>query len=119
MHYQHAPTTRTYDALTACDYDVFALTETWLTGDITDSELQIPGFNIYRCDRQSDTASRHSGVLVGVKTCINHAHVQVTLNSCIETVAVSLSGSTGTFLIFAAYSPPMTSDYRWGHSKWC
>ena len=105
-------------ALIACDYDVFALTETWLTGDILDSELQIPGFNIYRCDKQSDSAPRH-GVLVGVKTCINHAHVQVTLNSRIETVAFSLSGSTGTFVILAAFSPPMTSDYRWSHSNWC
>ena len=43
-------------ALTACDYDVFALTETWLTGDILDSELQITGFNIHRCDRPSDSA---------------------------------------------------------------
>ena len=56
---------------------------------------------------------------MGVKTCINRAHVQVTLNSRIETVAVSLSGSTGTFVVFAAYSPPMTSDYRWRHSNWC
>ena len=33
-------------ALTACDCDVFALTETWLTENILDSELQIAGFNI-------------------------------------------------------------------------
>ena len=38
------------------DIHIFAIAETWLSSDIFDSELIIPGYNLFCCDRD-----RHGG----------------------------------------------------------
>lgn len=43
-------------------YNFFALTETWLTTDVMDSELNIPNYTIFRNDRVN---RRGGGVLLG------------------------------------------------------
>ena len=40
----------------AYNCDVFAIAETWLSNDISDAELFIPGYHIFRQDRD-----RHGG----------------------------------------------------------
>lgn len=32
-------------------YDVYILTETWISGNVSDAELGFDGFVIFRCDR--------------------------------------------------------------------
>ena len=53
----------------ACNYDVVALTETWLNSSIYDSELFHLDFAVYRCDRTelSSAHSRGGGVLLSVR----------------------------------------------------
>ena len=56
--------------------DIFVLTETWLHGEITDSELKLPNYEIYRKERMRKILSgtneaenesvRGGGVLIGV-----------------------------------------------------
>ena len=41
------------DSVYVNQYDVVAVTETWLTSDVSDSELLPWGYDIYRCDRKS------------------------------------------------------------------
>ena len=33
------------------ELDIIAVTETWLTEDVLDSELLIPGFTLYKCKK--------------------------------------------------------------------
>jgi ribonuclease P/MRP protein subunit RPP40 len=47
--------------------DVLAVTESWATSNISNSELQIDGYAIYRKDRSEVSAKRGGGVLLYVK----------------------------------------------------
>ena len=49
-------------------FNCFALTETWLTADVADSEISIPDFTIFRNDRNG---MRGGGVILG---CHNSLH---------------------------------------------
>ncbi|KAL1377195.1 hypothetical protein pipiens_016434, partial [Culex pipiens pipiens] len=55
-------------ALASSDYDVIALSETWLQDDIVDAELS-SNYNLFRQDRNELTSdrSRGGGVLIAVK----------------------------------------------------
>ena len=44
-----------------------ALTESWLKPEITEAQLTIEGFNIFRCDREK---SQHGGVLLYINNNI-------------------------------------------------
>jgi exonuclease III len=45
-------------------FDVFTVSETWLDSKITDLEIEIPGYNIYRVDRENKTGG---GVCIYVR----------------------------------------------------
>ena len=51
--------------------DLVAITESWTTDKILDSELNIPGFSLYRRDRYSETFRRGGGVLLYVNNLLN------------------------------------------------
>jgi hypothetical protein len=38
-----------------CNYDLIALTETWLSSDVTDAEIKLPGMEVIRNDRANRT----------------------------------------------------------------
>ena len=48
--------------------DIVGVTETWATDSILDSELDLEGYQKFRCDRQ--TGNRGGGVLIYVKDII-------------------------------------------------
>lgn len=53
-----------------CDFDIFVLTETWLTSDFFDEEFfDSKLYNVYRKDRDvlSTGCTRGGGVLIAVK----------------------------------------------------
>ncbi|KAL1378995.1 hypothetical protein pipiens_015226 [Culex pipiens pipiens] len=73
VYYQNAGGIRTktkqfYLALASSDYDVIALSETWLQDDIVDAELS-SNYHLFRQDRSALTSDRRrgGGVLVAVK----------------------------------------------------
>ena len=45
--------------------DLIGVTETWLHPDINDAEIQIPGYSLFRFDRE---ASRGGGVALHVRS---------------------------------------------------
>lgn len=53
----------------ACIYDIIVFVETWLTGEISSSELGFKDFNVFRLDRSADTSAfvRGGGVLIAIK----------------------------------------------------
>ena len=57
-------------AATALDLkpDVIGITESWANGNVLDSELQLQGYQCFRCDRPSD--NRGGGVLLYVKSSL-------------------------------------------------
>jgi len=46
------------------EYDIVCVTESWATPLINDSELQIPGYTMYRKDRGTIRDARGGGVLI-------------------------------------------------------
>lgn len=44
-----------FTAVTSCNYQVIAITETWLINSIFDGEITPPGWQIFRKDRHGDT----------------------------------------------------------------
>ena len=48
--------------------DIFSVSETWLTPDIPDSLVDLPGFSIARCDSKSTTKARGGGAALFVKS---------------------------------------------------
>ena len=58
-----------FNILIKCNYDVIALSETWLNSSINDGELFQSDFTVYRCDRNSLSSVylRFGGVLISVR----------------------------------------------------
>jgi len=47
-------------------YDVIAITESWASADISDAELKIDGYLMYRKDKADDSRTKGGGVLLYV-----------------------------------------------------
>ena len=78
--------------------DVIGLNETKLDKNI---KLQIPGYSIYRNDRNCNGG----GVAILVKKSIQHYYVPLNLEN-IEAVAICISTTIGEIKIISAYLPP-------------
>ena len=51
--------------------DIVGVTETWLHGEISNSEIQVPGYKIFRQDRIDTVGGRGGGVLLYVRDSLN------------------------------------------------
>ena len=83
----------------ASDCNVFCITETWLSDQISDGEILPSNFVLYRSDRPS----RGGGVLIAV-----HESIYSTLVSSpfdLEVVSVRL-GLDNHFVVCCIYAPP-------------
>jgi len=58
-------------AATVCDLkpDILGVTESWANDNVLDSELQLQGYQLFRCDRPSN--NRGGRVLLYVKSSSN------------------------------------------------
>ena len=59
------------ETLAELQFDVFGVSETWLTPDITDNEIKIPGYTAIRRDRQDRNKKQGGGLVVYVRTELN------------------------------------------------
>ena len=84
--------------------DILCVNETWLSPDISDSLIAIPGFKIFRRDR--DTAG--GGVLLYVREHIDAtARQDLSNNGITETCWVEIKlPKRPSFLLCSAYRPP-------------
>ena len=94
---------------------VIAITESFLTSDITDAQLFLPEYNIYRSDRKSENKSNHGGVLLAVRKEFNSVELIFPLFD--SWILVQLSVGTFECIMGVFYNPPANSDYRWQHEK--
>lgn len=90
-----------------CSSDIVVLTETWLSPDICDNELNhcFADYNIFRCDRK---AKKGGGVLIAVKKHLSATSIHMVAE--IESCWVSLSHTYPDFVIGVCYRPPNYSD---------
>ena len=98
------------------DYDILLFTETNLSSDINDSELGLPAYNVYRCDRNSNTSLKKSGggVLIAVKKRFRSTFIATEFVQ-IEHIFVSIScGGTSNALIGCVYLPPDSAFDKYG-----
>ena len=85
---------------------VLSVNETWLDDSVTDDEVAIPGFTIFRNDRMS---GRHGGVALYVR---NHFYPELLphlLNTNVESVFVKIRVGNTPCLVGSLYRPPQTN----------
>ena len=104
------------NAINAHSYDIFCVSESWLTPDMKNSELFLPNFTIFRAARQTRNGnSAHGGVLIGIKNSYHFEQVYIastedSLSSSYVCVSVSLRDCK--LLVCCVYKPPKDSPYR-------
>lgn len=78
-----------------CEYDVIALSETWLLPSIFNSEIFNDDFVVYRSDRSplNSNFSMGGGVLIAVRSCFSSSRLTVPDSDEIEIVAVKITDS--------------------------
>jgi len=93
--------------LIASAFDIIALSETWLSLSVLNSELNFNNYIIYRSDRSSlnSVYKRGGGVLVAVRSHLKSKMLNVTVN-CIEQVFVQIQMGSNLFIICCIYIPP-------------
>ena len=77
------------------------LTETWLTSDVIDTEINIPGYSVFQSDRNGRT---HGGVAFYLNSDLSGVMAHSFSNSVVETLTVkckSIKTISGT-----VYNPP-------------
>lgn len=95
-------------------YDIFILTETWLTSDITDAELGLTGYTIFRCDRCKDTSDklRGGGTLIAIKNKFQPTSI-IPPSVNVEQLFVSISLGKTSILICSVYLPPGSETVKY------
>lgn len=90
--------------------DVLVLTETWLCTDISDAELGLKDYNIYKHDRSIHTSnhSRGGGVLIAVKNNFFSRPIDTSVSN-VEQLFVILNAAFSRVVIGAVYVPPGSS----------
>lgn len=88
-------------------FDIIALSETWLSPSISNSELNFNNYIIYRCDRspRNSVHSRGGGVLIAVNCQLKSKILNVNINY-VEQVLVQLHLGSNLFILSCAYIPP-------------
>ena len=52
-------------------FDVFGVSETWLTSEISENEIKIPGYTAFRRDRKTPNQKQGGGLVVYIRNELN------------------------------------------------
>ena len=81
--------------------DLICITETWLSEEVSDSEIALAGYQLHRLDRNR----QGGGILIYVHTALTTEIIyQGPLN--LEFLAISVQSSVNKFCISLFYRPP-------------
>lgn len=88
------------------DYDIIALTETWLNDDINDAELGLFNYNIIRCDRSLFSSDKKDGggVLIALHKKFKFEKI-TTSNNSFELTFIKIFTNNSSFIIGVCYIP--------------
>lgn len=97
------------------DHDIIALTETWLSSDISDVELFPVGYNVFRIDRnhRSLNCTRDDGCLLAAKSSLLATRMpELECESdLIDVIWVRIAcHGGGAFYVCLVYIPPSTTS---------
>jgi len=98
-------------------YDVIILTETWLSPDISDSELDFFGFQVIRLDRNSNNSSflRGGGVLIAINNSLKSHPIILIISNLVQIFALLFFNSNyllvgGVYLLSHSPLPVVESN---------
>ena len=91
----------------SADCDVLAITETWLTSNVSNSELIPQGYTIHRMDRPGDKIG--GGVLIAVKNSLSSSTCETLVTDEILAVNVTLNQNCNITFI-CTYKPPNANN---------
>ena len=91
-----------HDIVSTNQFDVIALTETWLDSSVSNHELLPSGYKISRRDRER---KRGGGVVLAVKDSIKTEPFKFT-SSSLELVGIVIKSLSNSFLVCVSYRPP-------------
>ena len=84
------------------NYDIVCIVESWLSQDISDSELAITGYTIFRRDR-----NRHGGgIIIFVKDTLSCTILPTSTSPSMEFISLIFEFCSSKFCISAFYRPP-------------
>lgn len=97
------------------DHDIVAISETWLPECISDSELGLHGYSIYRCDRdyENRTESKGGGVLIAVRNHIKSYLVSSENSNIYESLFIKVWLCNRPILINISYIPPQSNSNQY------
>ena len=99
------------NAIILSQYNVICLCETWLDGGVSDSELQLKEYNLYRADRPfTKDYSTHGGSLIAVESTLVSKQLDIVLPECCVACSITLDNLEIGLCIL--YNPPDDSKYR-------
>ena len=91
--------------------NIICICETWLNSDIYDSEINIEGYSVYRCDRKNNKKGRGIGIFVRQKSTLECYIVDN--NSDIEELTIRLKFvKSKQFFISCVYRPPNEINFN-------
>ena len=89
------------------NYDIVGLTETWATNSISDSELDIAGYSLYKRDRNDKLKSKGGEVVLYIKDNLVSSRYEVLPNRECEGVWARISlGKNSHLLVGVCYRSP-------------
>ena len=87
------------------DFDIIALTETWLTGELPDNLYSVHGYKLIRCDRQT----RGGGVALYIRESIKSSVLKMSSSNNIEQLWIRTTMGEISTAIGVLYRPPRGS----------
>ncbi len=114
------------DLITFAGIDVIGLSETWLNQNISDHEVSLPGYRLFRLDRKvkspcgsgdpdSGSMAAHGGVCIFVKDHLSALPVNLNVDPNLEFITIRLCSTRNlpSYTIACLYRPPSASTSFW------
>src|SRR6516225_9550044 len=93
------------------DVDIIGITETWLNSSISDSEVAIEGYNLYRKDRCSDVKSRGGGVALYIGNDLTAVCCEeIADDRYKECIFCSVESNNKKTIVGVCYRPPNSTN---------
>ena len=91
-------------------YDIVGLSETWANDNISDSELNIPGYSLYRKDRNNKFKSKGGGVALYINENLVSRHNDILPDTECEAIWAKISLSKNSHLhVGVCYRSPSST----------
>lgn len=102
-----------YNNVSLLDYDLLAISETWLQNSVNDCEVINNNYVLFRADRKLEETnkSRGGGTMLAVKSCFSASKVNINLdNPLIDLICIKINFNVKQLYVFVIYVPPSTSN---------